>query len=170
MGCQCTMLIQDNTNTVITDTVNPTSINSPTYAGFFVRFAAYIIDLIIVGFALLLVKAPMWLLSFASSSDFLTRYILFEFSIWDIFFYLLSVLYFVLMTYSRGATLGKLLFRIRVVYDVPDEKLTFINVLYRETIGRYLSSLLFVGYILVGATSDKRGLHDMLCNTHVVYV
>ncbi len=167
MGCQCIMLIQDNTNTTTTDTINPTS---TTYAGFFVRLAAYLVDFIIVGFALLLVKVPMWFLSYASSSDFFTRYVLFEFSIWDIFFYLLTVLYFVLMTYFKGATLGKLLFRIRVVYDVPDEKLTIINVLYRETIGRYLSSLLFVGYILVGATNDKRGLHDMLCDTHVVYV
>lgn len=165
MGCQCTMPIQDNTNTI-----NPTSTNSTIYAGFFVRLAAYLIDIIIVGFTLLLVKIPMWLLSFASPFDILTQNVLFEFTIRDIFLYLLTVLYFVLLTYFSGATLGKRLFRIRVVYDFPDEELSFINVLYRETIGRYLSSILFIGYILVGATNDKRGLHDILCNTHVVYM
>lgn len=170
MGCRCTMPIQDNTNTDVINTINPTSTNSTTYAGFFVRLAAYLIDIIIVGFALLLVKIPMWFLSFAIPFDFLTQNVLFEFTIRDIFFYLLTVLYFVLMTYFKGATLGKLLFRIRVVYNGPNEELTFINVLYRETIGRYLSSLLFIGYILIGASSDKRGLHDMLCDTHVVYV
>ena len=46
----------DNTNTTTTDTINPTS---TTYAGF-VRLAAYLVDFIIVGFALLLVKVPMW--------------------------------------------------------------------------------------------------------------
>ena len=48
--------------------------------------------------------------------------------------------------------------------------LTLLNVIYRESIGRYLSKiLLFAGYIAVGIDSKKRGFHDMLCDTRVVY-
>ena len=36
------------------------------YAGFFVRLAAYIIDWIIVGCALLVVKFPLWIATVAS--------------------------------------------------------------------------------------------------------
>lgn len=164
------MPIQDNTNATTNDIINVTSTNTSTYAGFFVRLAAYLIDIIVIKFALLIVKFPISLLSFASPFSFLTENILFKFTILDIFFYLLTALYFVLMTYLKGATLGKLLFRLRVVYNGPDEELTFINVLYRETIGRFLSKILFIGYILIGASSDKRGLHDILCDTNVVYL
>ena len=39
--------------------------------------------------------------------------------------------------------------------------------------GRYFAKLLsmivlFIGYIMVGFDSEKRGLHDMICDTRVV--
>lgn len=50
------------------------------------------------------------------------------------------------------------------------EKLTFINVLYRETIGKYLSGIaMFVGYFMIAVDEQKRGLHDILCDTRVIY-
>lgn len=72
------------------------------------------------------------------------------------------------MTYLTGATVGKRLMNLRVV-ACDDSKLTFVNVLYRETIGRYLSSLLFVGYLMIGVSETKQGLHDRLCDTQVIY-
>lgn len=148
------MEIQDNINSV--------------NGGFFVRLAAYLIDIFLVGIALMFLRFPMWIVSMFNENNPLTNPILFKFSIWDIFLYLLGVFYFVTITYFTGRTLGKRLMNLKVISS-SGEKLTFMNVLYRETIGRYLSSLMCLGYILIGVDSQKRGLHDILCDTRVVY-
>jgi uncharacterized RDD family membrane protein YckC len=73
------------------------------------------------------------------------------------------------MTYFCGATLGKKLLNLKVC-KANDEKLSLFTVVYRESIGRYLSGLiLFIGYILILVDSRKRGLHDILSDTLVVY-
>jgi Predicted membrane protein/domain len=149
--------------------MQPQENNNPACGGFFVRLAAYLIDLMLVGTMLLIVKIPMFFVRLSHPDNFLTGALLFRFSLLDILLYLAASAYFVILTYQTGATVGKRLMNLRVV-SVNGEPLTLLNVLYRETIGRYLSSLLFVGYILVGVNNEKRGLHDMICDTKVIYV
>ena len=139
------------------------------YAGFFVRLSAYIIDCIIVGIALLVIRIPKFIIYMMNPDIFFVKPILFKFSIFDIVIYLLGLTYFVLMTYYCGGTLGKKLFKLKVC-KATDEKLSLFTVIYRESIGRYLSGLiLFIGYIMIGIDSKKRGLHDILSDTLVVY-
>lgn len=69
------------------------------YAGFFVRLAAYIIDWIIVGCVLLVVKFPLWIATVASPDNFIVKDFIFSYSVKDIVLYLLGVLYFILLTY-----------------------------------------------------------------------
>lgn len=139
------------------------------YAGFFVRLSAYIIDCIIVGIALLIIRIPKFIIYMINPDIFLVKPILFKFSIFDIVIYLLGLTYFVLMTYYCGGTLGKKLFKLKVC-KAADEKLSLFTVIYRESIGRYLSGLiLFIGYIMIGIDSKKRALHDILSDTLVVY-
>ena len=138
------------------------------YAGFFVRLAAYLIDWLIVGAALLVIKIPMWILSFAGGG-FLMRDIIFRYSAYDILIYLLKVTYFVLLTYYTGATLGKKLMNI-VVVSAEGRKPTFFEIVYRESVGKFLSGLIMcVGYIIIGPDKKKRGLHDHLADTCVIY-
>lgn len=92
---------------------------------------------------------------------------LFQYSFVDVVGYLGQAAYFVLMTWINHATLGKMLMRLEVVTEGKDW--TFGNVLYRETVGRFLSSILMVGYLVVLGQSKKQGFHDMLCDTVVVY-
>ena len=88
----------------------------------------------------------------------------------DIVLYALKVLYFIAFTYLTGTTLGKKAMNLRVVSKNPEEKLTLFNVVYRETVGRFLCSLpVNIGYIVAGIDSEKRGFHDLLCDTRVVY-
>ena len=88
----------------------------------------------------------------------------------DIILYALKVLYFIAFTYLTGTTLGKKAMNLRVVSKNPEEKLTLFNVVYRETVGRFLCSLpVNIGYIVAGIDSEKRGFHDLLCDTRVVY-
>ena len=73
------------------------------------------------------------------------------------------------MTYFCGATLGKKALKIKVIKQ-NREKLSLVDVIYRESIGRYLSGLIiFIGYIMIAVDSKKRGLHDILCDTFVIY-
>lgn len=139
------------------------------YAGFFVRLAAYLIDSLIVGVVMLAVRIPLAILSLISPENILTMDFIFEFSVADIVIYVLSVTYFILLTYFTGATLGKRLMHIQVV-SAEDRKMTFFEVVYRETIGRFLSTLIvYVGYIMIAIHGEKRGLHDLMSDTKVVY-
>ncbi|HHV28164.1 RDD family protein [Acetivibrio mesophilus] len=149
------MQCQDNTKTI--------------YAGFGARLSAYLIDSLLVGIALLVVRIPMFVAYLFGSSNFITKPVLFEFNIFDIVIYLLSILYYTLMTYYTGSTLGKKFLSLKVV-SANGEKLTFINVLYRETIGKYLSGVVIcIGYFMIAIDEQKRGLHDILCDTRVIY-
>ncbi len=92
---------------------------------------------------------------------------IFQHSFIDVVGYIGMVSYFVLITYFAHTTLGKMLLRLQVI--TKDGDWTFINILYRETIGRFLSGILFVGYIAIIATEKNQGFHDMLSDTCVVY-
>lgn len=149
--------------------MQPLENNAVTPGGFFVRLTAYLIDLLLIGLILTLtVRLPLMLVQMLNPSSWFLSPILFRFSPYDIFLYLAGSAYFIVMTYMTGATVGKRLMNLRVV-ACDDSKLTFVNVLYRETIGRYLSSLLFIGYLMIGASETKQGLHDRLCDTQVIY-
>ena len=139
------------------------------YAGFFTRLAAYLIDTLFLFICLAIPRFMFWVIELSSPDNFLTREILFSFSMWNIVEYLLCTAYFVFLTYMSGMTLGKKAMRIRVIAK-DGEKLSLFAVIYRETIGKYLSALvLYVGYLLIGIDKEKRGLHDMLADTLVIY-
>ncbi len=139
------------------------------YAGFFVRLAAYIVDTIIVWAAMLIVRIPVWVTTISSPDNFFVKDFIFQYSIKDILFYIMQAAYFILLTYFTGSTLGKKLFQIRVV-SAEDRKMTFFEVAFRETVGRFLSALILsIGYIMIAVDKKKRGLHDILSDTNVVY-
>ena len=99
--------------------------------------------------------------------DFLGKNILFNFTIINIISYLLFVAYFVLLPYFGHSTPGKKIFRLEVITE--DGSWNFINILYRETIGRFLSGLMNIGYLAIIVTEKKQGFHDKLCDTCVIY-
>ncbi|MEE3393047.1 MAG: RDD family protein [Lachnospiraceae bacterium] len=148
---------------------NDADLNKRVYAGFFVRLAAYLVDLLIVSLGLLIPKITAFFLSIADVRGILVKHVIFRFSILDIIFYALTVLYFILMTYYNGATLGKMLFRLKVV-STEERTPTFFEIFLRETIGRFLSTvILYIGYLMAGPSEEKAALHDRLADTRVVY-
>ncbi len=140
-----------------------------TYAGFWARLAAYAIDSLIVFFGLLLVRVFLsGILSLAEGTVFGGN-ILFHYTLKDIVLYGFQVLYFILFLYCTGTTPGKRLLNLRVI-SADGEKLLLMDVVYRETVGRFLCGLTMgIGYIFAGVDGQKRGLHDMLCDTRVIY-
>lgn len=146
----------------------PNNAEERVYAGFFVRLAAYLIDWIIVGTALMVIRIPVWI-AYMGGVDFVLRDFIFSYSVYDIVLYVLKVVYFVLLTYYTGATLGKKLLHIRVISN-ENRKPTFFEILFRESVGKFLSGLILeIGYLMIGLEKNKCGLHDILSDTYVVY-
>lgn len=139
------------------------------YAGFWVRFFAYMVDSIIVFFALLAVRLFLLGASGLVEGTVFEGNILFQYTLKDIVLYAAQIVYFVLFTYCTGTTPGKRLLSLRVC-SADGGELTFLDVLYREVIGRFLCGLfLGIGYIVAGIDKQKRGIHDMLSDTRVIY-
>lgn len=126
------------------------------------------IDSVIVFFGLLLVRLFLSGIMAVIEGNMLGGNILFSYTLKDIILYVLQVVYFILFTYCTGTTPGKRLMNLRVIS--AERKLSFVDVLYRETIGRFLCSFsVGIGYIVAGLDREKRGIHDMLCDTRVIY-
>lgn len=143
--------------------------NQQVYGGFFVRLAAFLIDWIILGVALLIVKVPFWVLGLGRAGSIFQEDFIFRYSVYDIVICGLKLLYFVLLTYYTGTTLGKKALHLKVV-SAEGRKLTFFEVLFRESVGKFLASvILYIGYIMIGPDKEKKGLHDILSDTRVVY-
>lgn len=140
------------------------------YAGFWARAAAYLIDSVFVFVVLLAVRLVLSAAMRMASGTPLGGNLIFQYDFKDIVLYVLKVLYFVLFTYFSGATLGKRAMNLEVTCADPGEELSFFTVVYRETVGRFLCSVVAgIGYLMVGVDKEKRGLHDILCDTRVVY-
>lgn len=140
--------------------------NAP--AGFGTRWIAYIIDCLLVGLVVGLTLFPAKLQGLFDTGSIWNKQILFDFTTYAVAAYIVRAVYFVITTYAMGATLGKKLLRIHVE-TAEGEKLTFINVLFRETVGRFLSGIFYVGYLVALAGKEHIALHDMLCDTRVCY-
>ncbi|WP_461812188.1 RDD family protein [Faecalimonas sp.] len=138
--------------------------NQIVFGGFFARLAAYVIDSIIVWVTLLCIRIPLYFVFLH-----INGHILFHYTLKDIVLYLCGVSYFVLCTYYTGTTIGKRAMNLQVI-NANGGKLSLFNVIYRESIGRFLSGICMgLGYILVGIDQEKRGIQDILGDTRVVY-
>jgi uncharacterized RDD family membrane protein YckC len=137
--------------------------NSLRYAGFWMRFWAYLLDLVVVGSMVRLMIKPLFRLldiPLAGSNMFAPVSIASA-----VIFYL----YFVLMTKYFNQTLGKMVFGLKVV-DLKSGQLTWGTILFREWIGRFISATVIVGYIIVAFLPKKQGLHDLFTDTTVIHV
>lgn len=66
-----------------------------------------------------------------------------------------------------GATPGKMALGVKVVR--PDGSLLTVGRAIGRYFGKMLSAMiLYIGYIMAGFDSQKRALHDMICDTRVV--
>lgn len=129
-------------------------------AGFWIRFGAWAIDFILL-FAVQMGIIGVWP-GFREYFD--AGYGLH----WvDLVTFILSLLYYTVGVAVWATTVGKRLVGLHVLR--PDGgKAGFGRALARYFAG-ILSMLLFgVGYLMIALRSDKRGLHDLICDTVVV--
>lgn len=131
-------------------------------AGFWVRFWAYLVDLLVIGGVTSILIKPFFALFGWQTSD----------SVWYAPYAILSAIvfygYFVLLTKFFGQTIGKMIFGIRVVSLKTDE-LSWSTLIFREWIGRFISVTIWPLYWIVGFTPLKQGIHDFFADTTVVH-
>lgn len=133
------------------------------FAGFWMRFWAYLLDLIIIGSIERLIVNPLFRVLEIQLVEFNM------FAPISIASAVIFYLYFVLMTRYFNQTLGKMVFGIKVI-DLKNEKLTWGTILFREWIGRFISATVIIGYIIVAFLPKKQGLHDLFTDTSVIHV
>ena len=131
------------------------------YAGFWTRFVAYLIDMIVI----YAISSLLNTFSFGLLNKQLDFPILGEESL---SYVIVMFVYFISMTYFFSQTLGKMIMKIKVETN-KGEKLSLADVVYRELVGRLLTIfLVYLPYLAVVFTNKKKGLHDFIADTVVV--
>jgi uncharacterized RDD family membrane protein YckC len=130
--------------------------------GFWIRFWAYLIDLLVIGSINRILIYPLFEFLGLNSNQSLI------FSPITIVTTVIFFAYFVLMTKYLHQTLGKMIFGIKVV-AIKKESLNWGTVLFRELVGRYISKTIWIGYVIVAFTPKKQGLHDIFADTQVIH-
>jgi uncharacterized RDD family membrane protein YckC len=133
------------------------------FAGFWMRFWAYLLDLVVIGSVERIIINPLFRTLDIS---------LFEFNMFapiSIATAITFYLYFVLMTKIFKQTLGKMVFGLKVI-DLAGNELTWGTILFREWIGRFISTTVIIGYVIVAFLPKKQALHDIFVQTSVIHV
>ena len=154
-------LVIEKTDSVIQQDVSLST--SETYAGFWRRFGAALIDGLILCFGGLIIGFIV---------GFIYGLITKTAAGAEVLGYIVGIginwLYYAIMeSSSQQATVGKMAIGIKVT-DIGGNRISFV----RAT-GRYFAKIistliLFIGYIMIAFTEKKQGLHDMIAGTLVI--
>ena len=153
------------------------------YAGFWMRFIAYLIDAIILNMVNWFVLFPIlgaigFGIGASSGIDFDSMtdgdILAVATAIGGLIFAggligtIINILYFTIMEASKyQGTIGKMALGLKVT-DQKGGKLDIGKALIRQ-LGKFVSGIiLFIGYIMAGFTEKKQALHDMIAGTMVV--
>lgn len=137
------------------------------YGGFWIRFAAYVIDGLIVGLVGLAIAIPFGVAFALTSAEGSTVNPAVQ-SLFSALNLALSVGYFVWFWVRTGSTPGMSLLGLQVVRDADGGPIG-VGVAFVRYLGIILSTIaLFIGLIWVAFDARKRGWHDMLAGTVVI--
>lgn len=164
--------------------------NNFKYAGFWVRFLAFVLDQLILGFVKTILVIPFTVLlnlnivsPGANNDSYFAMYdavqyedpvlfvgaFLFSLLILFVFNFIIEWFYYAFFESSRNmGTPGKMILGLKVI-DFEGNRISF-----GKATGRYFAKLLsamvlLVGYIMAAFTERKQALHDILANCFVVY-
>jgi len=142
------------------------------YAGFWIRFLARLIDGAILGIAGLILRLPlMIMLGIGMGRGYpfgLTSAMGAAMGASLVVNLLLGMAYEVYFVSTRGATPGKMALGLKII------RADGSSVPPGLALGRYFAHwvsgiILLIGYIMAAFDSQKRALHDRICETRVIY-
>ncbi|MFZ0638588.1 MAG: RDD family protein [Candidatus Acidiferrales bacterium] len=154
----------------------PTAVARPIgYAGFWLRFVAWIIDRIILGVAFSFISFPLmaastmrtWIGHPPQSPEELIAFVT-AFSKIALLALVFNWLYYALLESSAWqATIGKKTLGLEVT-DMAGRRISFARASGRF-FGKIISALiLWIGYIMAGFTAQKQALHDIMAGCLVM--
>lgn len=150
------------------ETKNETVLNDNiSYAGFWMRLWAYLIDAIVI------FSISGILTSILSLLDSFSNFSLF--GVWTAKAIVTGIIYysyFLIMTKNTGQTLGKMIFNLKVVSETTEE-VSWLDLFFREVVGRFIYNTIFIlklVYLVVAFTPKKQGIHDMIGKTFVIHL
>lgn len=136
------------------------------YAGFWIRFAAKLVDGIILGVPFMIVfiiamRSAITNPGAEPDSPFLPLLL-------QLGMILVQGAYSIFFIGKYGATPGKMVCKLKVV------KSDGSSITFARATGRFFAEMVSglvcnIGYIIAAFDSEKRALHDHMCNTRVVY-
>lgn len=130
--------------------VAPESLFFMHHMGFWIRFAAALIDAVIVS---IISGAINWLMRYGGGT---------------VFGILLPLLYYWLFTGLRGQTPGKMALGIKVV-NARGDRPGLGGAALREILGKLISTIvLCIGFLWIAWDKNKQGWHDWIASTYVV--
>lgn len=135
------------------------------YAGFWIRFFAYLVDLFCVtAVTTILLGLPANLLNIEKNTEIT--------SVYGFLALIVYLAYFILLTkMNHGQTIGKMVFGIRVI-SFTEAELSWQTVLVREGACRYIlrGSFFMLGYLVTIFTPNKQHIGDYFSDTSVVTI
>ena len=147
--------------------------------GFWRRFAASSLDGMIIGIAKAIVAIPVALVLRVIFKDpagatpgamTLTGVAVEQvvsLALWAVAAYF----YFGYFYSTRGASPGKQAMGLKVLDSKTGTHLTWMKAFWRETVGKFCSSIiLLIGYIMAAFNDEKLALHDKMFDTRVVHL
>jgi uncharacterized RDD family membrane protein YckC len=145
------------------------------YAGFWIRFVARFLDSVILSIVISIFIIPLALIfgvsmpTAGSDPSVLLPMILHFEAIAAPIAILITMIYEVYFLSSRGATIGKMALGLKVIRADGGP------ISGGRAVGRFFAYLLdsyftlTIGFIIAGFDSEKRSLHDRICDTRVIY-
>ena len=137
-----------------------TSVGTP--AGFWIRLLAWIIDSV---FLVLVQLVVLTLMPGTSIEAYYTAETLWTTA--DTVMTLLSAGYYTVGVSVFSTTVGKRALGLYVLRR-DGSKVSGLRAFARHVASGLSALILFIGYLMIGFSSDKRGLHDHICDTVVV--
>ncbi len=130
------------------------NMDNPHYGGFWIRLVATILDGFIIGIPASILS---FLLVYATGMTSLAQVV-----------NVLVIIFVIYMDGIKGGTPGKLVLGLRIVKE--DGSFIGIPGAILRYIGKILSGIIFgIGFLMIGFTAKKQGLHDFIAKTFVVY-
>lgn len=137
------------------------------YAGFWRRFGAALIDGIVINIVSIAIYYASVLIGRSMAEDEYWGWAIGFWVAWILMLVLSWIYYAAMESSSKQATLGKMALGI-VVTELEGRRISF-----GKATGRYFGKIasaiiLYIGFIMIGFTEKKQGLHDMMAGCLVV--
>ena len=130
-------------------------------AGFWVRLGAFFVDTIVLLAVALILYAVFVDGAFTDSADPDASNTV------NLVVILIDAAYFATLVAVWRATLGKRVFGLYIAR--PDgSRVGFWRALFRYFASFLSAAFLLIGFVMIGLRRDKRGLHDLICDTLVL--